>query len=188
MLESGGANESFSYTKVYSDGASGWQVLPSTTGGGAGGEGSGTGGGATGYGWTSSSTASRRLCWIGGTTPGARQPKRQQQHLLYLQHHRGLQRHRLERGGPKVLLRQRLRERPVLAVSQTGKASPPRTAARTTTAEQAFLDGNGTWQPLFSASGGAGGGSGCGSGTLSATAYVENPDGLERERRRVGSQ
>ena len=32
MQENGGAGASFCYTKVYSDGASGWQVLPSTTG------------------------------------------------------------------------------------------------------------------------------------------------------------
>ncbi len=35
--------------------------------------------------------------------------------------------------------------------------------------EQAFLDGNGTWQNLFSASAGAGGASGCGSGTFTAS-------------------
>ncbi len=45
MSQSGGASESFNYTKNYSiDGSGNWQVLPSTSGGGA-----------SGSGWTSSS-------------------------------------------------------------------------------------------------------------------------------------
>ena len=177
MQQNGGANESFCYTKDYTDGASGWQVQPTSDGWAAGD--AGTGGGASGSGSTYSSYTGEPLCWVGWddvTAPDCQSGSNNTSYTFNTTAaYNGID---WSETGQK-------------SSSGSGSASDsfsPSADGQSFTAsnnssynytEQAFLDPSGTWQPLFSASGGAGGGSGCGSGNVCASDYVENTNGFE---------
>ena len=188
MSQSGGASESFSYTKNYEiDGSGNWQC--STRAEAAMRQRRGLG-----QGWTLSSYSGSApySTSIPGSVASAvgrvdlghrkRPAERQQQQLLLLRDHGRLQRHRLERDRATRLPRAaatRATPSPLQASGLTfttpfsnGDGSPLSTCGSagmsgtdTTSydySEQAFLDDNGTWQI------GQAGGSSAGSGSFTA--------------------